>query len=103
MLTKFVLGLNWFVCDDRLSISNSIASTYTEEIHVFPLQSANAVLWDVGTVCGHCPSLAFDVTPLNYISQNLASAIAFWFLPGKADLTISGVNNLQILHWSRNI
>lgn len=103
MLTKFVLGLNWLVCDNRLSISDSIASTYAEEIQVVPLQSADAVLWDVSTICGHCPGLAFDVTPLDHISQDLAPAIAFWFFPGEADLTISSVNNLQVFHRPRNI
>lgn len=101
--TKFVLGLHSFVCLNKGSTANPVPCTDSKQVKAVLLQSGHCVLCAFGMVGDQSPCLALLVAPLHDISDYFTAAVILWFLPRQTDLTVSGVNHLQVLHRSRYI
>lgn len=103
ILTKLVLGLNWFVGLYVGSTAHPVSGTDSEQVHGVLVESCHCVLRTLSVVCGQRPGLTLHITSLHHIGDDLAATITLWLLPCQADFAISCVDHLQVLHGSRDI
>lgn len=95
-LTKLVLGLDGVLGDDGRPAAHSVAGTDSEEIRRILLETGDAILWSISTAGSQRPGLALHVPPFHHVRNDLASSITLRFLPGQADLAISGIHHRQV-------
>ncbi|KAF3843792.1 hypothetical protein F7725_002641 [Dissostichus mawsoni] len=102
-LTKLVLGLYGFVGVHVGSAADPVSGADSEQIHGVLLESGHCVLRTLGVIRGQSPRLTLHVASLNNVGNDLSATIALRLLPRQTHLAVGGVDNLEVLHGSRDV